>query len=51
MSSAPPDLDRFDQAILRILSGEFHEGDLIRVDRGEDGLTFSRVLQGEVVEE
>jgi ATP-dependent Clp protease ATP-binding subunit ClpB len=40
-----------DPLALRILSGEFHEGDLIRVDRGEDGLTFSRVLQGEVVEE
>jgi ATP-dependent Clp protease ATP-binding subunit ClpB len=40
-----------DPLALRILSGEFHEGDLIRVDRGEDGLEFSRVLQGEVVEE
>jgi ATP-dependent Clp protease ATP-binding subunit ClpB len=40
-----------DPLALRILSGEFHEGDLIRVDRGEDGLTFTAVIQGEVVEE
>ena len=40
-----------DPLALRILSGEFHEGDLIRVDRGPDGLTFTAVIQGEMVEE
>jgi hypothetical protein len=36
---------------LHILSGDLHEGDLVRVDRGPDGLTFTPVLQGEVVED
>lgn len=40
-----------DPLALRILAGEIHEGDLIRVDRGADGLTFTPVLQGEVVAE
>lgn len=40
-----------DPLALRILSGEFHEGDLVRVDRDADGLTFTQVIQGEVVEE
>jgi ATP-dependent Clp protease ATP-binding subunit ClpB len=40
-----------DALALKLLSGEFHEGDIIRVERGEDGLTFSAVLQAEVVEE
>jgi len=35
---------------LQILSGEFHEGEIIRVDRGPDGLTFTPVVQAEVVE-
>jgi ATP-dependent Clp protease ATP-binding subunit ClpB len=30
-----------DPLALKILSGEFHEGDTIRVDRGPEGLTFS----------
>ena len=40
-----------DPLALRILSGEFHEGDLVRVGRDADGLTFTQVIQGEVVEE
>jgi ATP-dependent Clp protease ATP-binding subunit ClpB len=40
-----------DPLALRILSGEFHEGDLVRVDRGAEGLTFTPLVQGEVVEE
>jgi ATP-dependent Clp protease ATP-binding subunit ClpB len=40
-----------DPLALQLLSGEFHEGDLIRVDRGPDGLTFTPVLRAEVVEE
>ena len=39
-----------DSLALQILSGEFHEGDVIRVDRGEDGLVFSTAIHGEVVE-
>ena len=38
-----------DPLALRILSGEFHEGDLIRVDRGPEGLTFTALVQAEVV--
>jgi len=30
-----------DPLAIKILSGEFSEGDTIRVDRGEDGLVFS----------
>jgi ATP-dependent Clp protease ATP-binding subunit ClpB len=30
-----------DPLALQILSGDFHEGEIIHVDRGEDGLTFS----------
>jgi ATP-dependent Clp protease ATP-binding subunit ClpB len=40
-----------DPLALRLLSGEFREGDLIQVDRGADGLTFTPMLQAEVVEE
>ncbi len=40
-----------DPLALQLLSGEFHEGDLIRVDRGPDGLIFTPVVQAEVVEE
>ncbi len=40
-----------DPLALQLMSGEFHEGDLIRVDRGLDGLTFTPVVQAEVVEE
>ncbi|GAB4581380.1 MAG: ATP-dependent chaperone ClpB [Anaerolineales bacterium] len=38
-----------DPLALAILSGEFHEGEIIRVDRGPHGLTFTPVLQAEVV--
>lgn len=40
-----------DPLAMKILSGEFHEGDLIRVDRGTTGLEFTKVVQAEVVEE
>ncbi len=36
---------------VRILSGDFNEGDIIRVDRGVNGLEFSAVLLAEVIEE
>jgi ATP-dependent Clp protease ATP-binding subunit ClpB len=39
-----------DPLALHILSGDFHDGDTIRVDRGSDGLTFTPVAQAEVVE-
>jgi ATP-dependent Clp protease ATP-binding subunit ClpB len=39
-----------DPLALHILSGEFHEGDTIRVDRGSDGLTFTPVARAEAVE-
>jgi ATP-dependent Clp protease ATP-binding subunit ClpB len=38
-----------DPLALRILSGDFHEGDLIRVDHGPEGLTFTPVPQAEAV--
>ncbi len=41
-----------DPLALRILSGEFHDGDTILVDRGTEGLVFSTsapVIEGEVV--
>ncbi len=34
-----------DPLALHLLSGEFHEGDMIQVDRGPDGLTFTPALQ------
>ncbi len=40
-----------DPLALRILSGDFHDGDTIRVDRGAEGLEFTAVAQAEVVEE
>ncbi|MCB9133784.1 MAG: ATP-dependent chaperone ClpB [Anaerolineales bacterium] len=40
-----------DPLALAILSGEFHEGDVIHVDRGSQGLRFSAVVRGEVVHE
>jgi ATP-dependent Clp protease ATP-binding subunit ClpB len=40
-----------DPLALHILSGDLHEGDLVRVDRGPEGLTFTPVILGEVVEE
>ncbi len=39
-----------DSLALQILSGEFHDGDIIRVDRGKEGLIFSTAVQGEVVD-
>jgi ATP-dependent Clp protease ATP-binding subunit ClpB len=39
-----------DPLAMKILSGDFTEGDMIRVDKGEEGLTFTSVVQGEVVE-
>jgi ATP-dependent Clp protease ATP-binding subunit ClpB len=39
-----------DPLALHILSGEFHEGDTIRVDRGPAGLTFTPVARAEAVE-
>ncbi len=38
-----------DPLALRILSGDFHEGEMVRVDRGSEGLTFTPVVQAEVV--
>ncbi len=38
-----------DPLALRILSGEFHEGDTIRVERGLDGLAFIPVAEAEEV--
>jgi ATP-dependent Clp protease ATP-binding subunit ClpB len=41
-----------DSLALKILSGEFEEGEVIRVDRGKEGLTFEAdipVVEGEVV--
>ncbi len=35
---------------MHILSGDFHEGDTIRVDRGPEGLTFTAVASAEAVE-
>jgi len=40
-----------DPLALAILSGEFREGDIISVDRGEDGLTFTAIVEAEIVEE
>jgi ATP-dependent Clp protease ATP-binding subunit ClpB len=38
-----------DPVALKILSGEVHEGDTIRVDRGKSGLVFSAAEQGQPV--
>ena len=40
-----------DPLALKILSGEFHEGDIVRVESGQERLEFTPVIQGEVVEE
>jgi ATP-dependent Clp protease ATP-binding subunit ClpB len=34
-------LELQDPMALRLLAGDFHEGDTIRVERGAQGLTFS----------
>jgi ATP-dependent Clp protease ATP-binding subunit ClpB len=39
-----------DPLALHILSGDFHDGDIIRVDRGSDGLTFTPAPQAEAVD-
>jgi ATP-dependent Clp protease ATP-binding subunit ClpB len=39
-----------DPLALKILSGEFREGDVIEVDRDNHGLVFTTAVQGEVVE-
>ncbi|MCC6261103.1 MAG: type VI secretion system ATPase TssH, partial [Anaerolineales bacterium] len=39
-----------DPLALKILSGDFQEGDVIQVDRGTAGLVFSAAIQGEAVE-
>jgi len=38
-----------DPLALRLLSGEFSEGSIVRVERGEAALEFTQVIQGEVV--
>ena len=38
-----------DPIALKILQGEFHEGDLIKVDADDEGYLFSRVVIGEAV--
>jgi ATP-dependent Clp protease ATP-binding subunit ClpB len=38
-----------DPLALKVLSGEFHEGDTIQVERGAEGLIFYPVVEGEVV--
>jgi ATP-dependent Clp protease ATP-binding subunit ClpB len=40
-----------DPLALKIISGEFLEGEMIRVERGEEGLEFSSVLQTSGMEE
>jgi ATP-dependent Clp protease ATP-binding subunit ClpB len=37
-----------DPLALRLLQGEFRQGETIRVDAGADGLTFTAVVEGEV---
>jgi ATP-dependent Clp protease ATP-binding subunit ClpB len=39
-----------DPLAVKILAGEFREGDTIVVERGAEGLTFLAAVQGEVVE-
>jgi ATP-dependent Clp protease ATP-binding subunit ClpB len=38
-----------DPLALQILSGNFHVGEIIRVECGAEGLTFTSVIQGEVL--
>ena len=40
-----------DPLAMKILAGDFREGDTIRVDRSPEGLTFQTLVQAEVVEE
>ena len=39
-----------DPLALKLLAGEFREGDVIEVDQGKDRLVFTTAVQGEVVE-
>ncbi|NMC80178.1 MAG: AAA domain-containing protein, partial [Chloroflexi bacterium] len=39
-----------DPLAMRLLSGEFQSGDIIKVDKGPEGLVFTPVVQAEVVE-
>jgi ATP-dependent Clp protease ATP-binding subunit ClpB len=39
-----------DPLAMKILSGDLHEGETIRVDRAEEGLSFTPVVQAEVIE-
>jgi ATP-dependent Clp protease ATP-binding subunit ClpB len=39
-----------DPLALHLLSGDFHPGETIRVEKGEGGLTFTPVVEGEVLE-
>ena len=38
-----------DPLALQILSGQFHEGDTVRVDRAAQGLAFTPVVLAQVV--
>jgi ATP-dependent Clp protease ATP-binding subunit ClpB len=38
-----------DPLALKILAGEFREGDTILVERGPEGLTFQAAVQGEAI--
>ena len=43
-----------DPLALKLLAGKFHEGDLIKIDRDGDGLSFTAeipIVEGEIVEE
>ncbi len=40
-----------DPLALEVLSGAVKEGDVIRVDRGPDGLNFTPVLEAEVLDQ
>jgi ATP-dependent Clp protease ATP-binding subunit ClpB len=40
-----------DALALKILAGDFHIGETIRVDADEYGLTFESILEGEVLDE
>ncbi len=39
-----------DPLAIKLLAGEIHQGDTIRVEHGPEGLTFTPVVKGEVVE-
>jgi ATP-dependent Clp protease ATP-binding subunit ClpB len=39
-----------DPLALKVLAGDFHPGETIRVDRGPDGLTFAPIITAEVID-